>query len=1539
MALDIEPLDIEPITGGLTIEPLDIEPIEETKKKGPRLKAPESDYLTSSARALVANIPGTIVGGLAGLGDLVARQDIDKAVGTMGKVRDTLSFTDAGTQEAEQGVGEAMAVPGQAAYGAVAPRFGEGAGTLAQVGTDMLLNLVDPAMVGKMGARAVNAARKPRTPEPEAPKSKVDSFFEEKKAATAQAEAARTLEIEALDIPQGNPIQRMAVDLGGEQPAARTPMTEMASQLGNREQFAREALDAQRADAIQSQLTDRQTALEQDMKSQVVPQREALMRQQMEQAPAVSPEHQAHVAEQARMAEQAQQAEQLSMQKQQAEAQRQAELQAQAAQMDKMKGAQDSLVQRQTDLEFNVKRDARLAFEAAERARQEAAPVHNIPGTEPTNMFSSGFDARGKDGESLGFRGAGLGGEDLGSGHIGTEIQSGGKRIGGLSLRSDPQAYTVVEAGMSPAHQGTGLMSQHYADVASHALDTGKQLHSDKDVSTSAVRVYDSLKKKGFTVERNPSAKLVGDRLSSQDGQPVFKVTAAPMKFPELSLAPVGEPLKPAPKFEPNAKDKNGAPIQVDRTVEQSGITYKVRDKSGEVLAQVSFEQNRDGSLGAGHVQSFARGRGAAEALYRKAKADGFTIRPGRAQTEEGAGLVRSLQRKGIVEDGPITPTSDYFTAPDKINSYEPGVGIGKQVVSETEAQRLGAMSKIPGMKNKLPEFEPDLAPTKEFLERNANLPDIQQNVAQKAMNSTSKGGQYVTARTNDPYIKRATQRVRQAVNKSQAAIRDLIHADDGYAPLLRSLSKDEYIETAQLLQRADKENIALSPDELRAAGFSEKIVAAVEAHKAFTQKLQGPLKEAAELAGIKDVDMRVAYAASRANHDFRVPVMKGDRVVGILTAPTRFQLENNIKKYKKIDGDVSFGPEQYMGGSNRRNNVEGFAQLYQWLSDQDPSIAKFADTLMEMNAQGAKNYTGAKRHTMDKKGVFGMAGDDPFASPYKNAKDFWDSQVRYGESVIKWAEMSKAVADIAPLTDNPTRPNANTYIKQYLDNAMGRNPYDVGKGWDGIMSSIGKTLGVGTELPSRVASGAKTAVNTKLLALSPAFLATNIIQPLKTMPEMFSFLASRGLDNSIFGHDHMMKGAAQAANLMGKNDPIVAGAKKYAEENHVYSSDLFEQSNQTRKNVSHYVSKLSTPASKIESGTRQTFYLGMVDALRKSGYTPENGLYQTSHNLTDMAMNNYNSAEAPLVYNQLGKGIGGASQNLLSFKQNELSRIAFFIEELKDKKAALPLITNLMGQVAWGGLMGTVAYTEADWLIRKISEMFGKPTSLTRILLTTPEIPDMMKYGVGSAAGIDLTSRMGLGQIAPEAGISGFMPGLSSLVDQGAAYGAAVSNPTEYNMLKAVRETMPLGPLQGYMDLKHFTTPEGKTINQNKGTAQVQRTVPDVYAKGFGVTGLNESMEKKRNYEESKIDEFYANKRKDALDSLGKSLISKNEGDRRKAIEKYVKFRGNMDTFAKDLERELIAGSVDERTRALIASQANNINNAFKLRSRSEAK
>jgi len=103
---------------------------------------------------------------------------------------------------------------------------------------------------------------------------------------------------------------------------------------------------------------------------------------------------------------------------------------------------------------------------------------------------------------------------------------SGKARIVGDELRNG----TLRISNAHVDEPGLGYGTEAYADLASRALAQGRELHSDVEVSAPAARVYEKLGEIGFTVEKNPAARLEEEKWVSDKG-PVFKITGAPSSF------------------------------------------------------------------------------------------------------------------------------------------------------------------------------------------------------------------------------------------------------------------------------------------------------------------------------------------------------------------------------------------------------------------------------------------------------------------------------------------------------------------------------------------------------------------------------------------------------------------------------------------------------------------------------------------------------------------------------------------------------------------------------------------------------------------------------------------------------------------------------------------------------------------------------------------------------------------------------------------------------------------------------------------------
>lgn len=900
--------------------------------------------------------------------------------------------------------------------------------------------------------------------------------------------------------------------------------------------------------------------------------------------------------------------------------------------------------------------------------------------------------------------------------------------------------------------------------------------------------------------------------------------------------------------------------------------------------------------------------------------------------------VLREDVRQRLEGDKTVAAVSDYKPGAEPF-SAEPVVS----TPSDT-APAVGALSALPGFTDKMRHIRPMMETAAQIIEKFGHLPDIAQHIGQRFMNHVTKGSIYNGMRIDHPYYTKVTQRFRDADSNVQAAIRDLIHSKGAYADTLKQLSKKEYAGLSQEIQKAWREERPLTPDYLRAQGYSEKAITAAEAHKQFTDKLYNDyLKPAADLAGIKNVRQDISYFAGRTTGDFRHAILKDGEYVGTLAADTKWGLSKKVEMFKKLKEaeGTEIGPREYQGDKRRSDVSQGASQFGQWLHDNHPEMAGYVDVINKLNDDFTANYMGASKHTMEKKGTLGIQGADPTLGVHQNAKDFWNSQIQYGENVIKWAEKSKAMEDVKPLMETPGKPNLNNVIKQYVDNSMGRNPNAVGRALDSVEAAVGNLMGVSPNLLRNFAGGTKQAINIKLLALSPRFYWGNLTQSITRTPEMMSYLKTLGVDPSVLGSMELSNGLMDAVNARPKSQ-VVRDAEAYAQAHHVYSSDLFETTNRTRKGLGNALDKLTVPAAFVEQYTRKSFYLTAVDALQKHGMVGDE-LFGTAKNLTDMYMNNYAKEEGALSYNVLGKSGGSNAGNLMSFNNNEMSRLAMNINNAV-KGDFKPLAVQLMSQVAMAGVMGVVGFKEADAIIKEMSKLAGKPISLSLLLSQSEGMHDIFKYGAPSYfSGFDLTST-GSGSVVQ--GLPGgnpmdvLMPGASAVVPPVKALMPILKDlakgekPKQFDMMNFGRELAPNGFAQGYFDRKlsnHTKSGEEIAVNRNTMKAQVQRTPTDKMAKNFGVTGLHEAMEKNNNFQLNDIDSFYKDKRQEAIKDWSRGVLTKNDADRKAAIADYYKNEGG-NKLSSDLDKAVKDGFITEQMRKIMAAQAGDVPEAKSL-------
>lgn len=827
----------------------------------------------------------------------------------------------------------------------------------------------------------------------------------------------------------------------------------------------------------------------------------------------------------------------------------------------------------------------------------------------------------------------------------------------------------------------------------------------------------------------------------------------------------------------------------------------------------------------------------------------------------------------------------------------------------------------------KLGEMAPSHWTPDEAVKRTMEAPDVDQNVLQRALNYFTKGGLYMALKTHNPLLRYGAEKVNEADRLTRADVRDWIYGR--FAPAVRKLSEREQGDIWPVIDMADHAQKPIDLESLAKRGFSEDQIKLVQEHRAVMSYGMSMLNKARAAAGKDPIDPRVAYAAMRASGDFRRFVFdkEGGDVVGILGSNFRQRLNKLKADFEKQGYFV--GEERYFGGMPRERGSANaaFMSAIDSLADSDPRIQNFVDVLDQIRTKEIYNFLNAKTHTLGKKGIFGMEGRKPWQDAAQNAKDGFEAQIAYMEAAIKWGHMSESLNQVRQVMSQVAekKPAASAIMERYMYNALGFNPSETGRSIEQAFANAFKSTGVGFSVMRKGLSVARATTNALLLSLNPRFWLTNIVQPMQTMPGMKAMLIARGLDAGFdlgTGWSYLAQGADTAIRKNGGEglNGFEKAAHDYAIKNHVYGTDLIEHTNRVRKDAIYYANKVSNSvAGSIESATRQVVFYGLAHMLKENGMRVGDGLFEAAHNMTDMAMNNYSMVDRPQAYNSLGP-VGDLAVNLQSYKHNELSRLALFAREAKDYKSLRPLTAQLAATVAFAGMLGMTGYSEADEVVKIISKLMGKPTSLTNEVMKLSEginqkmynatggkvdQPYLLSHGMFSMAGLDMSKSIGLNQLVPNTAMDMFFPGGSKLADIGVAGWDMATNPSVMNAKRLAHAAAPIG-LQGALDNAWFTqqTDQGRLALRPRDLAgQAYRNNTDYWAKNFGFTGIHEAVQRQKTYEVENISREYDQLRQPVMEKMRDELFSKGNISN-ESIQQYLKYRGNPNTISQDLQR-----------------------------------
>ena len=1109
----------------------------------------------------------------------------------------------------------------------------------------------------------------------------------------------------------------------------------------------------------------------------------------------------------------------------------------------------------------------------------------------------------------------------------------------------------------------------HIEETHAHALDEQNRLETaQKAVEERQRAIEDSMSgvksqfegKRALEAENAPKNPYLDFEAELRQ-----RMAEAPAK----SRAVVAREMKAAAEAEKQRiVEQRAANEEMIQKLRDQHTESEIRTKQAQADAQEAISKRNDLNTAetTKAAQEAAKLRAEAEALAKdKAKRDKALANIAKqhalqeithpAGSKERAAAVKAINEK-------------FSNKPAKTGRASKKSQGGKLLMNWGTKQKAQAFSNIPGLKDVLRDIgNAMIATPKEAITLAQKFGDVSQNTLQKGINLLTKGGTYLKGKVDNPVVHFTVDRFLTADSKAKAEISEKLHG--AYLKSLRDLSKEEYQDAFTLLNAADLNQREITPAMMQQYGLSTKLQDFITTHQTMMADVMGKINAARVAVGKKPISARSAYSAMNMAGDYRKVAYKtinGDKVVvGVIGADRKsgklgWPLEKIEKHMLDKDPTLEFGPLKDTTarvGSTKGTPHEAFQDALDVLGQNNPNVQAFLDTLREVAKDDPSNYMGMQTHTMQKKGVWGMEGRKPWMNEKKNATQFFENQTKYMEGAYNWSHLAEAAKDVNEvLRDKDVvskHENAIKMSEAYMQNALGLNPSRIGRAIDEVVNSIGNATGIGPSNIRGFLGGTKSVVNSAMLSLNPSFLAIQLIQGPAAMPAMAALLRGRGLapKSTILtgGLDYISSAGMTLLKNPNKLTAVERGALDYAKDNHVYAADMVEHSNTTTKGAMYYTNKITqSPAAYIEQATRAQVYMSFVKMMDDSGLTPKEGLYEQAHRLTDQSMNNYGALEKPAIYSALGP-VGSMAYNLKSFGHNEISRWSMLAREIPATGNAVPLLTQMASTIVLAGAMGLPFYSQWETLYDYITSKLGEPRSLSLDTMEASEklskalgddagkFKDVMSHGAPTMLGMDVSKRIGLGDVLPNKAADVAFAGGSKLGGMvTSAVGAAI-HPDEPHLKAAALNWMP--PIgQGFAKDAWYTDGDmALSMDPDKPTKATAELNPtDRLLKKIGITGINESTQKERNYQLTKIDKTYQDKRDTAMAGLTFALA--HGGDLDPYVNKYLDNQGDPETLVASINSAIDTIKIDPNKLAIIKDAASkSITRALSLQRRME--
>ena len=1345
---------------------------------------------------------GQVGGGLYGLSTLASGQGLDKAVANQRMVEEALAYKPYSKRGAEytEKLGEVMAIPGEKARELTTPYLGELGGTHAQIAVDSILNLVEPTAIFKGGKAAL-------TPKKEVLKAPPGPTMDER--------------IQELNRAQEPKLTEGQGELFGEAPQgpvrAPNPFDEFdapTSPDGRQMDLVDEVQRAERIDAAQAALEERQTQLEFAVKRQAVPELEAAERARqleqplppIEEAAANTPEL-ALVPKEESVTPDVLKSEMKFTDFQ--EGNRTQVLDAmKTGDAASLKVAVDDVLSRIKTLSETVKgKDQVAAKEYLEKATNSyRSLLEGAKHTEANNALNS-ILAQGP-----------------------TNLRTALEAVY-PNLPRELQVIAAALARMSPdttvGHASDGAFRQGVLGE-SDSMQNSILLNRDAPMQSAVTLLHEGVHAATVRAVVTDNHLRAATEVMMED-----LLAADPSLAHEYGFTDIKEFLAESMTNRGLQERLKTMPASAAAEFALKGKTMwnKFMDLIRQALGLPATKEVMnalDQAMKLGSTVMMEQYQGAGSPAHMRAYEATVLGNPSQTNLPKSAMELIPPQRPDTVET-PISPAT----------------------IAE-KAKLRQAADAMPIKSPQLDRFGGFTTPQEALAA--AEKSGWKDNAPSKFGIHAGSGAQFHSVMTNNPLIKYMNTMQRQIRSEVNAFVREHLSGPDGLSRGWQKLSGPEKVEVVEALKAGDKNQTQITPETGKALGLSDSqmnyIAAFYKADDASFKRWQETRKE----LGLPEVPYRPGHVPSVWTGAYRSVMTTADGVPFVIAVDSTRQLAAAKQYLMEKYPDAKFADQDRRGlsGSGRQANIfSGVNDVIQILAQNDPRFAEVAAVVDGAIKKSGNELFGFNVHEKDKIGAGGALGDKPWLQPEKNANEFHAGMVSYFEQAAQHHAMQVPLHDMKQIMTDPNVPMPKTkkYMDEYVRNMEGKIS-KFGEAVNTIIDTPGALVGVGPQTVLNTTNNVKNQMSRLFMGwFNYVFTLQQIAQLGQTGVPMLNQLAGE-LGNAQYAPVAGVKGMTSFMSgilndMSGKDlpmSPTMKAAYGYAKEHGMLNFSEMEHDYQTPKGK---VGRTIDAAADInmmlgEKATRTPMFMSFVELFTNAGMPLKEALAK-AENATYLSMFDYHAFERPLAYAKLGV-MGKFAGALTTYKHGYLGNQVELVKEARKNPAGIA--SSALALIALTGLTGVPFYDELDELYGQITDkFFGKRENIRNAVM--PNLPEWTKTGaLSSALDINAYSKFSAANMVPDAdkpgaALSPQLAGAYKILADG--YDLA-KNQDRRAVGNLLYDLAPNGPAKGMIEDKFFRGPKGELLDR-EGNVKYRRDETEWMKRKFsGLKSLKEA-------------------------------------------------------------------------------------------------